>query len=160
MIVSGIFFLVRQQLLHKQVIDPIQLLVAVQRGQLLLSIHHDGLQDHQTQILLVGLILLHSGEERHIGLAVQLQRVDILQFKFIAFLIRQRDEIRAEIFAHRHCLLFDRIGVCGIVPYLLLKCKPRRHDFFRGRDEKVAKTKVRRNYMLAFWQKIVKRRGF
>ena len=70
---SGIFFLVRHQLLHEQVIDTVQLLVAVQRGQLLLAVHHDGLEDHKAQILLVGLVLLHSGEEE-IGRASSRER--------------------------------------------------------------------------------------
>ena len=48
---SVLAVLVVHQLLHEQVVDAIQLLVAVQRAQQLLAVFHNGLQDHQAVLL-------------------------------------------------------------------------------------------------------------
>ena len=53
---------------------------------------------------LVG-IILHHGEERHVGLAVQLQRVHVFQFNVVAVLVGQGDEVGAEFLAHGRVLL-------------------------------------------------------
>ena len=45
------------------------------------------------------------GEERHVGLAVQLQRVHVFQFNVVAVLVGQGDEVGAEFLAHGRVLL-------------------------------------------------------
>ena len=104
---SGIFFLIAQDLLHEQVIDPVQLLVAVERAEQLLAVFHHGLENDETELLRGGLVgvILHRGENRHIGLAVELQCVHILQLDVVAVLVGQRDEIGAEFVLHGGNLL-------------------------------------------------------
>ena len=53
---------------------------------------------------LVG-IILHHGEERHVGLAVNFQRVHVFQFNVVAVLVGQGDEVGAEFLAHGRVLL-------------------------------------------------------
>ena len=53
---------------------------------------------------LVG-IILHHGEERHVGLAVHFQRVHVFQFNVVAVLVGQGDEVGAEFLAHGRVLL-------------------------------------------------------
>ena len=53
---------------------------------------------------LVG-VILHRGEKRHIGLAIELQCVHILQLDVVAVLVGQRDEIGAEFVLHGGNLL-------------------------------------------------------
>ena len=62
---SVLAVLVVHQLLHEQVVDTIQLLVAVQRAQQLLAVLRDGFQNDQTEFLRLGLVLVlvYRGEK-------------------------------------------------------------------------------------------------
>ena len=112
---SVFLVLVGHELLHEQVVDLIQLLVAVQGTEKLLAVFHDGLENDQAEVLGGGLVgfVVHGGEEGHIGLAVHLDGVYVLQLDVVAVLVGEGDEIRAEILAHGKILL---CGVVCIVP--------------------------------------------
>ena len=59
---------------------------------------------HHPFLRVVG-VILHRGEKSHIGLAVELQCVHILQLDVVAVLVGQRDEIGAEFVLHGGNLL-------------------------------------------------------
>src|SRR5699024_3299385 len=86
-----------------------------------------GLEDDEAVVLLLpvgGLAVLsggHGGEKGHVGLAVVLQGVQMLQLKFIAVLVGDGDEIRAKFFTHIGYL--PSVSSCSIVSRPGPKCK-------------------------------------
>ena len=98
--VSGLSVLVEQGL-HEQVIDRVQFLVGIQRGQQILPVLVEDLQDHQSIVRIVLILsLCLRREESLLLLAVVFQRVHKLQHDLAAVLVCDCDESGAVLIRH------------------------------------------------------------
>ena len=108
-----LFLVLVKQQLHELLVDRLQLLVGVQRGEQILAILVDDLQDHQA---VVGIVLIFplglGGEEGLIHLAVILQSVYKFQNQLFSVLVGHGNKGGAEIFTH----------LC--IPFLVLSVPP------------------------------------
>ena len=108
-----LFLVLVKQQLHELLVDRLQLLVGVQRGEQILAILVDDLQDHQA---VVGIVLVFplglGGEEGLIHLAVILQSVYKFQNQLFPVLVGHGNKGGAEIFTH----------LC--IPFLVLSVPP------------------------------------
>ena len=108
-----LFLVLVKQQLHELLVDRLQLLLGVQRGEQILAILVDDLQDHQA---VVGIVLVFplglGGEEGLIHLAVILQSVYKFQNQLFSVLVGHGNKGGAEIFTH----------LC--IPFLVLSVPP------------------------------------
>ncbi len=104
----GLLFLICKKRIHKLLINKFQLLFTVQSRELFLSVRFHYFQNDKAIFLiqidvfyrLIAVLPLHGREESHIGLAVVLQCVQMLQFEFVSVLVGDGDKIRTKFFAH------------------------------------------------------------
>ena len=96
-----LFLLVVKQQLHELLVYGFQLLVGIQRGEHILAILMDDLQNDQTVIgVILVFILGLGGEEGLIHLPVIFQSIHKFKDQLLAVLVRYGNKGGAEFFTH------------------------------------------------------------